>query len=122
MLIRAGASDRTMIVGLGVNIQLLYGLVFAVGAALAALAGLLAAPLLAVQVGMGDHVLILTLVVVVIGGVGSVQGALLAALLVGVIDTVGRVTLPTGFGNIVIYVLMAMILFWRPRGLFPSNA
>ena len=122
MLIRAGASDRTMIVGLGVNIQLLYGLVFAVGAALAALAGLLAAPLLAVQVGMGDHVLILTLVVVVIGGVGSVQGALLAALLVGVIDTVGRVTLPTGFGNIVIYVLMAMILFWRPRGLFPSHA
>jgi branched-chain amino acid transport system permease protein len=71
---------------------------------------------------MGDHVLILTLVVVVIGGVGSVQGALLAALLVGVIDTVGRVTLPTGFGNIVIYVLMAMILFWRPRGLFPSHA
>ena len=122
MLIRAGASDRTMIVGLGVNIQLLYGLVFAVGAALAALAGLLAAPLLAVQVGMGDHVLILTLVVVVIGGVGSVQGALLAALLVGVIDTVGRVTLPTGFGNILIYVLMAMILIWRPRGLFPAHA
>jgi branched-chain amino acid transport system permease protein len=71
---------------------------------------------------MGDHVLILTLVVVVIGGVGSVQGALLAALLVGVIDTVGRVTLPTGFGNILIYVLMAMILIWRPRGLFPAHA
>ena len=121
MLIRAGASDRTMIVGLGVNIQLLYGLVFAVGAALAALAGILAAPILAVQVGMGDHVLILTLVVVVIGGIGSVHGALLAALLVGVIDTVGRVTLPTGFGNILIYVLMAIILFWRPRGLFPAH-
>lgn len=121
MLIRAGASDRSMIVGLGVNIQLLYALVFAVGAALAALSGILAAPLFAVQVGMGDHILILTLVIVVIGGIGSVHGALLAALLVGVIDTVGRVTLPTGFGNVLIYVLMAMILFWRPRGLFPAH-
>lgn len=121
MLIRAGASDRSMIVGLGVNIQLLYALVFAVGAALAALSGILAAPLFAVQVGMGDHILILTLVIVVIGGIGSVHGALIAALLVGVIDTVGRVTLPTGFGNVLIYVLMAMILFWRPRGLFPAH-
>lgn len=121
MLIRAGAADRSMIVGLGVNIQLLYALVFAVGAALAALSGILAAPLFAVQVGMGDHILILTLVIVVIGGIGSVHGALLAALLVGVIDTVGRVTLPTGFGNVLIYVLMAMILFWRPRGLFPAH-
>lgn len=121
MLIRAGASDRAMIVGLGVNIQLLYALLFAVGAALAALSGILAAPIFAVQVGMGDHILILTLVVVVIGGIGSVHGALIAALLVGVIDTVGRVTLPAGFGNILIYVLMAMILFWRPRGLFPAH-
>lgn len=121
MLVRAGASDRAMIVGLGVNIQLLYALLFAVGAALAALAGILAAPIFAVQVGMGDHILILTLVVVVIGGIGSVHGALLAALLVGVIDTVGRVTLPAGFGNVLIYVLMAMILFWRPRGLFPAH-
>ena len=121
MLIRAGAADRTMIVGLGVNIQLLYALVFSAGAALAALAGILAAPIFTVQTGMGDHILILTLVVIVIGGIGSVHGALAAALLVGVIDTVGRVTLPTGFGNVLIYVLMAMILFWRPRGLFPAN-
>jgi branched-chain amino acid transport system permease protein len=121
MLIRAGAADRKMIVGLGVNIQLLYALVFAAGAALAALAGILAAPIFTVQTGMGDHILILTLVVVVIGGIGSVHGALVAALLVGVIDTVGRVTLPTGFGNVLIYVLMAMILFWRPRGLFATH-
>jgi branched-chain amino acid transport system permease protein len=121
MLIRAGASDRTMIVGLGVNIQLLYALVFSAGAALAALAGILAAPIFTVQTGMGDHILILTLVVIVIGGIGSVHGALVASLLVGVIDTVGRVTLPTGLGNVLIYVLMAMILFWRPRGLFPAH-
>jgi len=121
MLIRAGAADRTMIIGLGVNIQLLYALVFAGGAALAALAGILAAPIFTVQTGMGDHILILTLVVIVIGGIGSVHGALVAALLVGVIDTVGRVTLPTGLGNVLIYVLMAMILFWRPRGLFPAH-
>jgi branched-chain amino acid transport system permease protein len=121
MLIRAGASDRMMIVGLGVNIQFLYALVFAAGAALAALAGILAAPIYTVQTGMGDHILILTLVVIVIGGIGSVHGALLASLLVGVIDTMGRVTLPAGFGNILIYVPMAMILFWRPRGLFPAH-
>lgn len=121
MLVRAGAADRKMIVGLGVNIQLLYALVFAAGAALAALAGILAAPIFTVQTGMGDHILILTLVVIVIGGIGSVHGALIAALLVGVIDTVGRVTLPTGFGNVLIYVLMAMILFWRPRGLLPAH-
>ena len=121
MLIRAGAADRLMIVGLGVNIQFLYALVFAAGAALAALAGILAAPIYTVQTGMGDHILILTLVVIVIGGIGSVHGALIASLLVGVIDTVGRVTLPAGFGNVLIYVPMAMILFWRPRGLFPAH-
>lgn len=121
MLIRAGAADRLMIVGLGVNIQFLYALVFAAGAALAALAGILAAPIYTVQTGMGDQILILTLVVIVIGGIGSVHGALIASLLVGVIDTVGRVTLPPGFGNILIYVPMAMILFWRPRGLFPAH-
>ena len=121
MLIRAGAADRSMIVGLGVNIQLLYALVFAAGAGLAALSGILAAPIFTVQTGMGDHILILTLVVIVIGGIGSVHGALVAALLVGVIDTVGRVSLPAGVGNVLIYVLMASILFWRPRGLFPSH-
>ena len=121
MLIRAGATDRKMIEALGVNIQLLYALVFAAGAALAGLSGILAGPIFAVQTGMGDHILILTLVVIVIGGIGSVHGALVAALLVGVLDTVGRVTLPAGFGNVLIYVLMAMILFWRPRGLFPAH-
>lgn len=121
MLIRAGAADRSMIVGLGVNIQFLYALVFAAGAGLAALSGILAAPIFTVQTGMGDHILILTLVVIVIGGIGSIHGALVAALLVGVIDTVGRVSLPTGFGNVLIYVLMASILFWRPRGLFPAH-
>lgn len=121
MLIRAGASDRMMIIGLGVNIKLLYSLVFALGAALAALAGILAAPIFSVQVGMGDHVLILTLVVIVIGGIGSIRGSLVAAILVGVIDTLGRVMLPIGFGNIVIYLLMAAVLFWKPQGLFPSN-
>ncbi|TAL77690.1 MAG: branched-chain amino acid ABC transporter permease [Burkholderiaceae bacterium] len=122
MLIRAGASDRRMIVGLGVNISLLYSLIFALGAALAALAGILASPIFAVQVGMGDEILILTLVVIVIGGIGSIRGSLVAAIGVGVIDTLGRVMLPTGFGNIIIYLLMAVILFWRPRGLFPSHA
>lgn len=121
MLIRAGASDRMMVVGLGVNISLLYSLIFALGAALAALAGILAAPIFTVQVGMGDHILILTLVVIVIGGIGSVRGSLIAALVVGVIDTVGRVMLPSGFGNVLIYLLMALILFWRPKGLFPSH-
>lgn len=121
MLIRAGASDRMMIIGLGVNIKFLYSLIFALGAALAALAGILAAPIFAVQVGMGDHILILTLVVIVIGGIGSIRGALVAALLVGLIDTLGRVMLPSGFGNIVIYLLMAVILFWRPQGLFPAH-
>lgn len=121
MLIRAGASDRMMITGLGVNIKLLYSLIFALGAGLAALAGILAAPIFAVQVGMGDHILILTLVVIVIGGIGSVRGALVAALLVGIIDTVGRVSLPSGLGNVVIYLLMAIVLFWRPRGLFPAH-
>jgi branched-chain amino acid transport system permease protein len=122
MLIRAGASDRRMIVGLGVNISLLYSLIFALGAALAALAGILASPIFAVQVGMGDEILILTLVVIVIGGIGSIRGSLVAAIGVGIIDTLGRVMLPTGFGNIIIYLLMAVILFWRPRGLFPSHA
>ena len=120
MLIRAGASDRMMIGALGVDIKSLCTLVFALGAALAGLAGMMAGPLLAVQVGMGDGVLILTLVVIVIGGIGSIRGAFVAALLIGVIDTFGRVMLPPALGQMCIYVLMAGILFWRPRGLFPA--
>ena len=121
MLIRAGASDRMMVGALGVDIKLLYTLVFGLGAALAGLAGIMAGPLLAVQVGMGDGVLILTLVVIVIGGIGSVRGAFIAALLVGLLDTFGRILLPPALADIGIYVLMAAILFWRPQGLFAAH-
>jgi branched-chain amino acid transport system permease protein len=121
MLIRAGASDRLMIGALGVNIRWLYTLVFALGAALAGLAGVMAGPILAVQSGMGDHVLILTLVVIVIGGIGSIRGAFIGALLVGVIDTFGRVFLPPALADIGIYAFMALILSWRPQGLFPAH-
>ncbi|SDR49001.1 amino acid/amide ABC transporter membrane protein 1, HAAT family [Rhizobiales bacterium GAS191] len=121
MLIRAGASDRDMAAALGIDIKRLFTWVFALGAALAALAGAMAGPLLAVQVGMGDSILILTLVVIVIGGVGSIRGAVVAALLVGLIDTFGRVLLPPALADIGIYVLMAMVLAFRPRGLFPAH-
>ena len=121
MLIRAGASDRMMVGALGVDIRTLFTLVFGLGAALAGLAGVMAGPLLAVQVGMGDGILILTLVVIVIGGIGSVRGAFVAALLVGLIDTFGRILLPPALADIGIYVLMAAILFWRPQGLFAAH-
>jgi branched-chain amino acid transport system permease protein len=121
MLIRAGASDRMMVGALGIDIKLLFTLVFGLGAALAGLAGMMAGPLLAVQVGMGDGVLILTLVVIVIGGIGSVRGAFVAAILVGLIDTFGRILLPPALADIGIYVLMAAVLFWRPQGLFPAH-
>ena len=94
MLIRAGASNREMVGALGVNIKLLYTLVFGLGAALAGLAGLMQAPILTVQIGMGENILILAFVITVIGGIGSIRGALVAALLVGFIDTLGRAYLP----------------------------
>jgi branched-chain amino acid transport system permease protein len=119
--VRAGASDREMIDALGINVNLLFTWVFALGAGLAGLAGLMAGPLLSVQVGMGDPVLILTLVVIVIGGIGSVRGAFVAALLVGTIDTFGRVLLPSALATVCIYVLMTAVLFWRPTGLFPAH-
>lgn len=122
MLIRAGASDRVMVQALGTDIGVLFSLVFALGAALAGLAGAMLGPLLAVQPGMGEGVLILTLVVVVIGGIGSVRGAFLAALLVGLADTFGRVLMPAAFGSMIVYLVMAAILVWRPRGLLPANA
>jgi branched-chain amino acid transport system permease protein len=122
MWIRAGASNRTMINALGVNIQFLYTLVFGLGTVLAALAGMLAGPLLAVQVGMGESILILTFVVIIIGGIGSIRGAFLASLLVGVIDTFGRVLLPPALASMTIYCLMATVLCWRPRGLFPAQS
>lgn len=121
MWVRAGASDRAMAMAIGVNVTRVFTFVFAIGAALAGYAGMMAAPLTAVQVGMGEPVLILALVVTVLGGVGSVRGAFVAALLVGVVDTFGRILLPPAIGNIGIYILMAVILAFRPAGLFPAR-
>ena len=137
MLIRAGASNREMAGALGVDIQLLYTLVFGLGTVLAALAGLMAAPILTVQVGMGESILILAFVVIVIGGIGSIRGAFVAAVLVGLIDTVGRAfladllrlflanqaaeTAGPALSSMLIYILMAAILAIRPQGLFPPR-
>ena len=136
MRIRAGASNRSMIAALGVNIRWLYSLVFALGALLAGFAGVMAAPVFAVESGMGESILILTFVVIVIGGIGSVKGALLGALLVGLVDTLGRAFLPdllqwmfvsssansiaASLSSMGIYLLMAVILAFKPRGLFPA--
>ncbi len=122
MWIRAGASNRPMASALGVDVQLVFSLVFAAGAALAGLAGMMAGPITAVQVGMGEPILVLALVVTVIGGIGSVRGAFVAALIIGVGDTFGRVLLPPALGSMVIFMLMAAILAWRPKGLFPVHA
>ncbi|MCX5882666.1 MAG: branched-chain amino acid ABC transporter permease [Deltaproteobacteria bacterium] len=121
MLIRAGASHREMVGSLGVNIKLLYTVLFGIGSALAGLAGMMAGPILSIESGMGDPVLILALVVIVIGGLGSIRGALLASIMVGVADTFGRILLPPALASMVIYLLMAAILFWRPKGLFSAN-
>jgi branched-chain amino acid transport system permease protein len=117
MMIRAGASNREMVQSLGLNIKLVYRHVFGLGVALAAFAGMVAAPVSSVYPGMGTQVLIICFVVVVIGGIGSVWGALAAALLIGLVDTFGRVLLPQAAG-VTVYVLMAAILLWRPEGLF----
>jgi branched-chain amino acid transport system permease protein len=135
--IRAGESDREMIAALGIDIRLLYTVVFALGAALAGFAGALVGAIQSVQVGMGEPVLILAFVVIVIGGIGSIKGALVGAILVGVVDTMGRFLLPTVFklfmdnsaatsvgsalASMLIYILMAVILVVKPRGLFPAN-
>jgi branched-chain amino acid transport system permease protein len=137
MLVRAGASNREMALALGVNIPRLFTAVFGFGAALCALAGVLLAPLLAVQVGMGESILILAFVVIVIGGIGSIRGALVGALLVGLVDTVGRAFMPIAFGlflppqwasaagpaiaSVAVYLLMAVVLFFKPQGLFPAR-
>ena len=117
MMIRAGASNREMVASLGLNINLVYRLVFALGVALAAFAGMLAAPVSSVYPGMGTGVLIICFVVVVIGGIGSIWGALVAALLIGLADTFGKVLIPEAAG-VTVYLLMAAILLWRPEGLF----
>ena len=137
MLVRAGASNREMALAMGVDIRLLFTLLFGVGAGLCAVAGALLGPLLAVQVGMGENILILAFVVVVIGGIGSIRGALVGAVLVGLVDTTGRAFLPLVFGqffqprvasaagpaiaSVLAYVLMVAVLTFRPRGLFPAR-
>ncbi len=137
MRVRAGASNREMAMAMGTDVKRLFTALFALGAALCGVAGALLGPLLAVQVGMGESILILAFVVIVIGGIGSMRGALLGALLVGVVDTAGRVLIPLAFeqflsreaadnagpavASMLIYLLMAAVLFWKPRGLFPSH-
>jgi branched-chain amino acid transport system permease protein len=137
MLIRAGASNRVVLGALGVNVTLLYTLVFALGAALAALAGVMAGPIFTVESGMGESVLILAFVVIVIGGIGSIRGAFVAALAVGLVDATGRAYLRPLLGvfmsnaaaanagpalaSMSIYILMAAVLFVRPQGLFPPR-
>ena len=138
MQIRAGAVNREMVAALGVNISLLNTLVFGLGTLLAGLAGVMAGPILAVESGMGESILILTFVVIVIGGIGSIRGALAGAILVGMVDTLGRAFLPTLFhivfqstnadavaaslSSMAIYILMAVILVWKPKGLFPAHS
>ena len=137
MLIRAGASNRTMVAALGVNVRLLYTVVFGSGAALAGLAGLMAGPIYAVQPGMGEQILIQVFVVIVIGGIGSIRGALVGAVIVGMVDTLGRAflkpmlstvlsapaadTAGPAIASMLIYLLMAAVLAFRPQGLFPVH-
>jgi branched-chain amino acid transport system permease protein len=136
MLIRAGASNREMVGALGINIKLLYTLVFGLGAALAGFAGLMQAPILTVQIGMGENILIAAFVVVTIGGIGSIRGAFIAAMLVGIVDTIGRAFVPDllhaylndaaasslgrALSSMLIYLVMALVLVVRPAGLFPA--
>ncbi|MFZ2387499.1 MAG: branched-chain amino acid ABC transporter permease [Polaromonas sp.] len=120
MMIRAGSANREMVQSLGIDIKFLYRVVFAAGLGVAVLAGMVAAPVSSVYPGMGDSVLIICFVIVVIGGIGSIRGALLAALLIGFVDTFGKVFLPQAAG-VLVYVLMALILLWKPDGLFKAG-
>lgn len=138
MLMRAGATDREILGALGADVARISTTVFVLGALLAGLAGALLGPILAVQIGMGEQILILTFVAIVLGGLGSIRGAFVGALLVGLVDTLGRAYLPSVFhavagpdvaaslGNglaaVAIYVLMAIVLIWKPRGLFPVGS
>ena len=137
MLIRAGASNRTMVSALGIDIQMLFGLVFALGAALAGLAGMLIAPITEASISMGGEIIITAFVVIIIGGIGSMKGAFVAAIVIGLIDTLGRSFLDDLFklvmsieaaetsapavSAMLIYILMAVILALRPQGLFPPK-
>ena len=138
MLVRAGATHREMVRALGVDVRMLYTLVFGLGALLAGFAGVMAGPVYSVNVGMGEQILILTFVVVVIGGVGSIRGAMFGALLVGLVDTLLRAYMPgllrgvmnasqadmlgAGIASMGVYLLMALVLLLKPRGLFPAHA
>ncbi|MDX1653877.1 MAG: branched-chain amino acid ABC transporter permease [Candidatus Competibacteraceae bacterium] len=117
MTIRAGASNREMVESLGININTLFTIIFAAGVALAGFAGMIAAPLSSVYPGMGDNILIIAFVVVVIGGIGSIKGAFLGALLIGLVSTFGPVLVPT-LASVMVYLVMALVLLWKPRGLF----
>jgi branched-chain amino acid transport system permease protein len=138
MLIRAGSTNASMVSALGVDIRRLFTIVFGFGAMLAGFAGIMIAPILSVEPGMGDTILILAFVVIVIGGIGSIRGAFIAAILIGVVDTLGRSftvdilrmtgmapsnarTIGPAFSSMMIYVLMAAVLFFRPSGLFPAK-
>lgn len=120
MMIRAGSTNREMVQSLGIDIKFLYRVVFAAGVAIAVFAGMVAAPVSSVYPNMGSSVLIICFVIVVIGGIGSIRGALLAALLIGFVDTFGKVLLPQAAG-VLVYVLMALILLWKPDGLFKAG-
>ncbi len=137
MLVRAGATNAPMVAALGVNIRRLFMIVFGFGAMLAGFAGIMIAPILSVEPGMGDTILILAFVVIVIGGIGSIRGAFVAALLIGLVDTLGRSfsvdvlrlfmgpsparTVGPAIASMLIYLLMALVLFFRPAGLFPAK-
>lgn len=137
MLIRAGASNRRMVSALGINIELLFSLVFALGAVLAALAGMLVAPITEASLGMGNSIIITAFVVIIVGGIGSMKGAFIASLLIGLIDTLGRAFLDDVFklfmsadaaensapavSAMLIYIIMAVVLAVRPQGLFPPK-
>ncbi len=138
MLIRAGASNREMVEGIGVDIRLLFTAVFGLGAVLAALAGIMIGPILSVESGMGDGILILALVIIVIGGIGSIRGSFVAAIVCGLVDTMGRAFLPgllvavmpdaiadavgPALASMLIYIVMALVLFFKPQGLFPARS
>ena len=121
MMIRAGASNREMASALGININRVFAIVFSLGAALAGFSGMIDAPLSSVYPGMGNFILIISFVVIVIGGIGSIKGAFVGAMLVGLADTFGKVLVPE-FSSMVIYALMALVLLWRPQGLFGRAA
>jgi len=117
MMIRAGASNREMTQALGINIGRVFAIVFSLGAALAAFSGMVGSPVSSVFPGMGDQILIISFVVVVIGGIGSVKGAFVGAMIIGLADTFGQVLIPD-LASMVVYAVMALVLLWRPQGLF----